>query len=731
MKKKIFAVLISVVVVSLGVFVPAESVTARLADSPEGVEPSSAQQEEEELLIEDILDELNLSIDLAAEEEVKEQIERIKSMVVKLQWVELTSSLESALNYKRAIAEQLERLIYELPVSSPDVATFAAAPASNPLYEELVRIRAKIDRLIEMETPPEDMPPPPPEIERPPKVEKMVVYSAKFLCGPAFGYEGVQRGSYSTAVNVHNPHDGRVHIYKKAVIANREDEPRGKISAFRKVVLGPDEAIEIDCIDICSLLNPPQDLTRLSAVSPETGETEELLSTPTLEATEINPVRSPIRFLKGFVVIYATEPVDVVSVYSASTPVGFSLDVEYLSPSTYGVLPVTPPPDEECPDGCYCLTQVQAKERGYTLCDGEEVVCGYDDNGEEKYCFEEADGGGCPEGCVCLGKEKAAEAVEMGYSLCQDREIICGYDEQQNPLYCYERPTEQEECPDGCVCLDRDVAAEHDYPLCQDREMVCGYDAQQNPLYCYERPTEQEDCPDACECLTQAEAKRLGYTLCDGQLTFCGYNDAGEARYCFEEADQDDCPDACYCLTEAEAEKYGYALCGGREILCGYDAQQNPLYCYERPTEQEDCPDACLCLTQSEAEQLGYGYCGGQKVFCGYNTAGVAMYCYEKPDEGEWECPDDCECLTSAEAQERGYSRCNNQWIICGYDAAGNALYCYEKPTGESDDCPQGCACLTDLEAKRLGYTELCQGERTPCDYAPGAPSRWCYQVPD
>ncbi|MFO8144022.1 MAG: hypothetical protein R6T78_05060 [Dehalococcoidales bacterium] len=683
MKKKFFAVLISVVVVSLGVFVPAESVTARLADSPDGVKPSSAQQEEEELLIEDILDELNLSIDLAAEEEVKEQIERIKAMVRKLQWIERTSSLETALNYKRAIAEELERLIYELPVSSTDVASFAAAPTSNPLYEELVRIRGKIDRLIALETPPEDVPPPPPEIERPPKVEKMVVYSAKFLCGPAFGDEGVQRGSYSTAVNVHNPHDGRVYIYKKAVIANREDESRGEISAFRKVVLGPDEAIEIDCVDIYSLLNPPQDLTRLSAVSPESGETEELLSAPTLDATAINPLRSPIRFLKGFVVIYATEPVDVVSVYSASTPVGFSLDVEYLSPSTYGVLPVTPPPDEECPDGCYCLTRAQAKERDYTLCEGEEVICGYDDDGEAKYCFEEAtDGDGCPEGCVCLGKEKAAEAVEMGYSLCQDREIICGYDEQQNPLYCYERPADQEECPDGCVCLGRDVAAEHDYPLCQNREILCGYDAQQNPLYCYQRAT-SEDCPDACDCLTQAEAKRLGYTLCEGQQTFCGYNDAGEARYCFEEA------------------------------------------------AQEECPDACLCLTQSEAEQLGYGYCGGQKVFCGYNTAGAAMYCYEKPDEGEWECPQGCECLTSVEAQERGYSRCNNQWIICGYDAAGNALYCYEEPTGESDDCPQGCACLTDLEAKRLGYTELCQGERIPCDYAPGAPSRWCYQISD
>ena len=673
--KKVFFILLSLLIAALGVVIPAESVAARLASSPESSAPLSAQQEDEELLIEDILDELNLAIDLASDSGVREQVKAIRSMVRKLKWVELTGSPESALRHKYVIAEQLEKLIYELPLASTATATFAAVPAADPLYEELVRVRAKIERLIVLETPPEAVPPPPPEIERPPELERLVVYSAKFLCGPAFGNEGVQRGSYSTAINVHNPHNGRVYIYKKAVVANREDEPRGEISAFRKVVLGPDEAIEIDCIDIGSLLGPQPELTGLSASSlePETG-----LTTPSLQTQTINPVRSLIRFVKGFVVIYATEPVDVVAVYSASTPVGFSLDVEYLSPSTFGVLPVTPPSDEECPDGCYCLTRAEAKERGYTLCDGRDVLCGYDDSGAAKYCFEEPSGEvRCPNGCACLSK---AQAEEFGYSLCQGKEILCGYDAQQNPLYCYERPTEEEECPDGCYCLTEVEAKRLGYVPCGGQKIFCGYDAQQNTKFCWEEPTEEEECPDGCYCLTQVEAKRLGYTLC-----------------------------------------------GGKEILCGYDASGAALYCYERSTEEEECPDGCYCLTQTEAKRLGYTLCGGKEILCGYDASGVAIYCYERPTGGE-ECPDGCYCLTEAEAKRLGYTLCGDQKIFCGYDAQQNPLYCYEEEIGE--ECPDGCVCLTDVEAKRLGYV-LCKGERIACGYVPGGPSRWCYQSPD
>ncbi|MCK4731808.1 MAG: hypothetical protein KAT65_05040, partial [Methanophagales archaeon] len=43
----------------------------------------------------------------------------------------------------------------------------------------------------------------------------------------------------------------------------------------------------------------------------------------------------------------------------------------------------------------------------------------------------------CPEGCECLTE---AQANELGYEYCEGEKIVCGYDQYQNPIYCYEKP---------------------------------------------------------------------------------------------------------------------------------------------------------------------------------------------------------------------------------------------------------------------------------------------------
>ncbi|MDD5591175.1 MAG: hypothetical protein PHY18_04540, partial [Dehalococcoidales bacterium] len=338
MTRKVFLIpAMAMIFALIATIIPADTATARLISPPPSSEPVPAQAADEEALREDILLELNQAKQYTNDQEILDFLDAIINRVRNLAWVEVSGSAEDALEAKYTIAKLIEQLINELPIASAGTtAATAAAPSDNPLYEELVRIRAKIEKLIAMETPPESVPPRPPEIERPPHMERQLVYSAKFLCGPAFGGEGVQRGSYSTAINVHNPHNATVILHKKAVIANREDDPRGTISAFRRVELGPDEAIEIDCADIVDLLGSQQPPTRLTTPSLATaGQPEETESDlPTLDLTAIRPVTSLIGFIKGFVVIYATAPMDVVAVYTASTPVGFSLDVEYLTPST-------------------------------------------------------------------------------------------------------------------------------------------------------------------------------------------------------------------------------------------------------------------------------------------------------------------------------------------------------------------------------------------------------------
>jgi len=724
MRKRILVLFSSFLVIAMVLALPSDLLAARLASPEQPPEPAPAQQDEKQALVDDILSELNLAKGMTDDPEVIDMLNAIINRVRKLGWLEFTNQEEDALRLKLIIAEYLEKLINELPLASTGATmAVAAMPTSNPLYEELVRVRAKIEKLIELERIPEEVPPPTPTISRLPETERLIVYSAKFLCGPAFGSEGVQRGSYSTAINVHNPHNGRVILYKKAVIANREDEPRGKISGFHRVILGPDEAIEIDCLDIESLLGTQQDLTRLTAPS---QEQEGILTTPSLQSSAISPVRSLIRFVKGFVVIYSSAPLDVVAVYTASTPVGFSLDVEYLSPSTAATLPFTPPSEEaKCPRGCYCLTREEALEEGLTAwCGGELKICEYDAQQRPlRYCFEKpTEQVRCPDGCQCL---TTAEAREKNLPLCPEETRPCGTDAAGNDMYCYQVPTE--ECPQGCQCLALmpDEAKERGLVWCGGREIRCGTDAAGNIMYCYEKMTEME-CPQGCECLalTQAEAERKGLTLCaDIQ---CG-SDAttGQAMYCYREITEVECPQGCECLalTQAEAERKGLTLCA--DIQCDTDASGKAMYCYREITQVE-CPQGCECLalTQAEAERQGLTLCAD--IQCGTDAAGNAMYCYRKITEVE--CPQGCECLalTQAEAERQGLTLCAD--IQCGTDASGKAMYCYREIT--QVECPQGCECLTQVEAKRLGYS-LCGGKWIPCGYVPGGPDKWCYQKPD
>jgi hypothetical protein len=134
------------------------------------------------------------------------------------------------------------------------------------------------------------------------------VYAAKFLCGELkrAGPEGpVEPGSYSTAINVHNPHAHSVGIRKKAILLYDGRHPEEAVERPTPPVrrecpvikeLGPDWGLEIDCRDI----------------------REVLLTTA---AGEVGPP-API-FIKGWVVIetLSDAPLDVVAVYTVA-PLG-------------------------------------------------------------------------------------------------------------------------------------------------------------------------------------------------------------------------------------------------------------------------------------------------------------------------------------------------------------------------------------------------------------------------
>jgi len=153
-----------------------------------------------------------------------------------------------------------------------------------------------------------------------------------------------------------------------------------------------------------------------------------------------------------------------------------------------------PVPVKECPTGCECLSKDEGYKRNLDFCTDEQgnlIRCEVIDaeQGIYKYCFRTAEKPTCPEGCSCLSE---AEAKNLGYELCNGEKISCGYDQYQNPLYCYQKPTVTPTptpvCLEGCVCLTVDEANELGFAPCNGEKIFCGYDQYQKPRYCYEIP---------------------------------------------------------------------------------------------------------------------------------------------------------------------------------------------------------------------------------------------------
>lgn len=107
------------------------------------------------------------------------------------------------------------------------------------------------------------------------------MYAAKFVCGRPDN-RIVAPGQYFTAINVHNASPTTRAIYiKRFAIALPEEKP-GRISEFARGILGPDEAMGIDCENIYK----------------HTGA-------------------SPGTFVEGYALLYSPSELDVVSIYTA------------------------------------------------------------------------------------------------------------------------------------------------------------------------------------------------------------------------------------------------------------------------------------------------------------------------------------------------------------------------------------------------------------------------------
>jgi len=122
----------------------------------------------------------------------------------------------------------------------------------------------------------------------PPDGEGAFEYAAKVVCGLQKDPQDMRlvRGFYGTAVNIHNPGGEPVKFRKKlALTFPPDDEKPGKIFPIAIDKLGPDAALEVDCLDL---------------------------------QREVFHGQFPAPFIKGFVVIQSQDHLDVTAVYTAA-----------------------------------------------------------------------------------------------------------------------------------------------------------------------------------------------------------------------------------------------------------------------------------------------------------------------------------------------------------------------------------------------------------------------------
>ncbi|MGH7216735.1 MAG: hypothetical protein ACREIG_05820, partial [Nitrospiraceae bacterium] len=132
-------------------------------------------------------------------------------------------------------------------------------------------------------------------------------YAPKIVCGLQEDQNDMRlaRGFYATAISIHNPNHSEVKLSKKLALTFPPEEQRpGKMMPLGKDILRPDQALEVDCMDI---------------------------------RRELFPHGFPTPYITGVVVIRSSASLDVTAVYTAAKPGGFlssrkvtSIDVEQI-----------------------------------------------------------------------------------------------------------------------------------------------------------------------------------------------------------------------------------------------------------------------------------------------------------------------------------------------------------------------------------------------------------------
>jgi hypothetical protein len=431
-----------------------------------------------------------------------------------------------------------------------------------------------------------------------------------------------------------------------------------------------------------------------------------------------------------------------------------------------------------CPGGCSCISEATAKARGGSWSRCSSDICGYEQStatlsavvNVPKYCMKQEStiSPPCPQGCTCLS-DMDAKARYGDYTRCSAG--VCGYElsaatnalaATQVPKYCVKQATTTPVCPEGCTCLTDANAKERYGTFTRCQADPCGYEtstlttaASQVPKYCSKQGSGPV-CPDGCACISDDDAKLKGLTdRCDNSQTPCGYRSVAATAttaavriplFCYKTSittvpPAAVCPQGCYCLQEAEATlKFGsnnYTRCSAD--ICGSDpsattANGIPRYCFKPvgavAATVPVCPQGCACTTNGTAVEKDLTFCGGKLTSCGSDNNKQPLYCFEEVpapacvyDYQKNVCSGTCgqgyTCGLSASRTDASgtvvYAACGctgQPATPCTYDAQKNAC------TGT---CRTGAACsvIGKNVDEKTGATTLVCGcpQQTTCSY--------------
>lgn len=411
------------------------------------------------------------------------------------------------------------------------------------------------------------------------------------------------------------------------------------------------------------------------------------------------------------------------------------------------------------------------------------------------FCSAVAVAADCPSGCSCLLQ---ADAKAKGYDPCGGQLSVCGYDQYQNTMYCYRTALSLTArtlpplsvvtatqpagtCPAGCSCMMESDAKEkfQTYSRCSETScysMVTGSAILK--AYCFRQglttATPVPACPQGCSCISDATAKARGGTWARCSAEICGYEQSTATlaavvqvpKYCMkQESTTPVCPDGCVCLSDADAKaRYGeYNRCSAD--ICGYEVSaatnalsstQVPKYCVKQGSAPV-CPEGCVCISDEDAKLKGLtSRCDNSQTPCGYrsvagtaNTAAtrIPLSCYRTGTTTVTPaplCPEGCGCMNEGDAKAKfgpfNYTRCSEK--VCGYDQTATSAYASPKycfrPTVTATPvpqvCPQGCYCLQDAEARvKFGPGNYTRCTPDACGNDPSASSangilRYCFK---